>query len=158
MFRLWKSVWIGLSTAPTKSRSILLKYHRVKTQRPFQLSEPHLEPQGQQAALLSQDHQNNRIVLLGLSAHLRQTKLLHLVDLPPHCVPVPLQLPLSISQSLQVFLVLLLPALQILLLVLQLLLLLLYLLLLQWMEGLIGNERICEHIQICPKLQQDLDW
>lgn len=62
---------------------------------------------------------------------LRQTDVAHLIKLPLHCLPVPLQLPLGVSQPLQVLLVLLLLTLPLLPVLLQLPLLLLDLLLLQ---------------------------
>lgn len=67
----------------------------------------------------------------GVNAHLRQTELFHLVELPPHSLLVPLQLPLCIPQPLQVFLVVLLLTMQLLLLLFHRLLQFQYLLLLQ---------------------------
>lgn len=83
------------------------------------------------------------VIVRSVPAHLNHTDLLHLVELPLHSFPVPLQLPLSVSQPLQVFLVLLLLTLQLLLLLLQLLVSLQDLFLLQWLGGASMDLLIC---------------
>lgn len=83
------------------------------------------------------------VIVRSVPPHLSHTDLLHLVELPLHSFPVPLQLPLSVSQPLQVFLVLLLLILQLLLLLLQLLVSLQDLLLLQRLGSASMDLLIC---------------